>query len=615
MKFNSLTRWDLGPATEGVLYLAQRLQEMLLHYTLDGFQASVMDSRLLCNEARLLLREAEDGSVPHRALQPVLDELGLSLSGDTVARALVGDTFDDYCKSLGHWSPGASTRQLNTSLATLSELLSGQDYSRYYRQTVVQLAAVCVDGRQKARIDRLLDQAVCELRALGYSRDYVYYQTVRYFFDPTNRAAGRITGAANVTAFFATFDFSSQQYKVVLHGSEEFSAITEAARSFGVRIQKTFSARTRRTEESDFLKAKKSNQVFLVIETPPVDAGPALMSPQDARSYADAIIGKLANLLSYVHHANRPVWSEGALVYDGDYVVFLRHSPEAIRKRDDMRLDQADEALIRSIGSLLRLAPASFGKFNSAIDLHGAAIESASSENRLLDLWALTETLIPVRKGRGSRIEQVCSQMRPLLRNAYLYGVLDYLYRDLLLSWGRTQTRNTLRAIQEGSNELEKLAILIGAQSYEPTLSGVLADMDEFPLIRQRLFVLNKWFTSGDEVSRALDAYCMRVDWQLQRIYRARNSIVHAGRTPHTIDLLIRSLHSYVDVLLSAVEGYVTQERHISSIESMLHDAEMLDRGRMAGLAAIGGDRLDVTTAPGAVLGEPAIRGLVHRRQ
>ena len=44
-----------------------------------------------------------------------------------------------------------------------------------------------------------------------------------------------------------------------------------------------------------------------------------------------------------------------------------------------------------------------------------------------------------------------------------------------------------------------------------------------------------------------MDAYVQRIRWQLYRIYRTRNIIVHSGEEPLKIEYLGEHLHSYLD--------------------------------------------------------------------
>ncbi|HDR1891185.1 TPA: hypothetical protein QB628_000001 [Pasteurella multocida] len=56
-----------------------------------------------------------------------------------------------------------------------------------------------------------------------------------------------------------------------------------------------------------------------------------------------------------------------------------------------------------------------------------------------------------------------------------------------------------------------------------------------------------------------------RIKWQIRRIYRARNIIVHTGNTPEYTYVLIEHIHNYLDILLSTLIKLSSLKR-ISSV-------------------------------------------------
>ena len=50
-----------------------------------------------------------------------------------------------------------------------------------------------------------------------------------------------------------------------------------------------------------------------------------------------------------------------------------------------------------------------------------------------------------------------------------------------------------------------------------------------------------------------MNRYNKRASWQIYRIYRARNSIVHAGKSPNNLKDLGEQLHAYVDSVINEV--------------------------------------------------------------
>lgn len=97
--------------------------------------------------------------------------------------------------------------------------------------------------------------------------------------------------------------------------------------------------------------------------------------------------------------------------------------------------------------------------------------------------------------------------------------------------------------------------------SIEPsTLAKVLLNEDDAaklfslcesnPLLIFRLNQLREKLTSPKELKVSIERHHKQVCWQLGRIYRARNSLVHRGALPERSEHLIQHLHTYLHMTL-----------------------------------------------------------------
>jgi hypothetical protein len=66
-----------------------------------------------------------------------------------------------------------------------------------------------------------------------------------------------------------------------------------------------------------------------------------------------------------------------------------------------------------------------------------------------------------------------------------------------------------------------------------------------------------------------------KVEWQIRRIYRTRNLIVHSGRTIPYIDTLIENTHDYLDQAIAAVLDYSCGVLSAKSIDQAFDMANM----------------------------------------
>lgn len=71
------------------------------------------------------------------------------------------------------------------------------------------------------------------------------------------------------------------------------------------------------------------------------------------------------------------------------------------------------------------------------------------------------------------------------------------------------------------------------------------------PLLRYRFYSLREnMFRSPKTLSKKLKSHMKNIEWQLYRLYRARNYIMHVGACPPRIRQLIQHLHSYYILIM-----------------------------------------------------------------
>ena len=89
---------------------------------------------------------------------------------------------------------------------------------------------------------------------------------------------------------------------------------------------------------------------------------------------------------------------------------------------------------------------------------------------------------------------------------------------------------------------------------------------NDFPLLKERVTYYNDALNSPIKVYKFVEKHAERVRWQIMRIYRNRNLIIHNGQKMDYLPLLIENLHSYVDDFLSYILNHMAKEKNIDSI-------------------------------------------------
>ena len=185
----------------------------------------------------------------------------------------------------------------------------------------------------------------------------------------------------------------------------------------------------------------------------------------------------------------------------------------------------------------------------NAAQFHSHSLGSESEENQLLDLWSIFESVLDIsNKNTTDRINQVCMYLVPILKRNYIYSLFDQLAADIKNYdepfYNKLVGTNRDRAIQI-------VCEFVLMNTYEKERMEFLNRCSDFPLLKERIEYYNSALSDTDKVYKFVEKHGERVRWQVMRIYRNRNLIIHNGKSMPYLHLLIENLHSYVDEFLS----------------------------------------------------------------
>jgi hypothetical protein len=110
-----------------------------------------------------------------------------------------------------------------------------------------------------------------------------------------------------------------------------------------------------------------------------------------------------------------------------------------------------------------------------------------------------------------------------------------------------------LTRVPQGSNQFEKVAALVALKENEAFRDELYALCDPNPLLRFRIFWVFTRLNTAVAIRETMEAHRRRVDWHIQRIYRSRNLILHAGEAMPYLGSLIENVHAYLDRMLDLV--------------------------------------------------------------
>lgn len=299
---------------------------------------------------------------------------------------------------------------------------------------------------------------------------------------------------------------------------------------------------------------------------------------QAARYGAERKIDNLSDLFSLFYHKTQISWKREAIVLrkccDKSSSLERPHKG-AMEKGFDYKTNKAAKELNRLISTFALKDGSSFQKFNRVADLHGICISNDVIENQLVNLWTAIETLVPSHVG-SNKIGAIISFIQPFVVVNYIERLIEIFVADLFL-WDKAITRKILNKVSHSHRcTIDERALnLLSLEKNKDLRDELYASLKDFHLLRYRAFTLSEHLSSADSIKALIEMHKKKVSWQIRRIYRTRNLIVHSGRTPSYTETLIENGHDYLDQMMDGVMRYSCGAYKTQTLEQVFEIARI----------------------------------------
>ena len=551
MKIKNLSLWNLENDIEALLFFAQRMDELLFLYSLDTYKPSCLNAPFLVKEALSVVEEVENGVIDESAVKTVLDELRWSLSSDLVAKKEIESDLSYYFLDIGN----SKTKDIKIRL----ELLSHKLKPHSYLYSAFSELKVAIAKKKKNDIDFLSNTITTTLINIGVSKRHLNDIINDYFFSDDG---GQIESVDVIDDFIQKLTPSLKEYEVCFTVSSLFSQVSDVSSVFNTVIYSTYQELSDGFHVDSGLELA-NNQVFSVVKKV------RSYDPYSAFESAESNIEKMANLYAIFHHKGTICWDKKAVIKDVEdntvKTLLVQNNP--IQNGFDLHPNKAARVLNDVIRNFRMDTDESFFKFDNVVDLHALASRSDSGTSQLVNIWISLETLTPPSTS-SSKIVNISKKITPFLMLNYTTRLLQRINGDIY-RWNRSEYRNILRKVEvdDGLGAYHKIAKFLMLPQYDDLRSDFYGKLDSFPLLRYRIFKLNEVFKSPKKLSSLLDRHLQKVEWQVRRIYRTRNMIVHAGKAPAYIATLVENSHDYLDQILNEIMRLVAETKESSTLE------------------------------------------------
>jgi len=560
LKAPNLKKWSLSPQIEGLLFFAQLVDELLFDYTIDTYKIPAMNIKLLAHELYNSLIEHEANTIRYGALEPIVKELRDRLNKDPVVKEILKEYFEEFIKSLIVTQNTVS--ELKTSILFLINKIS----DKYLKQVEQLLKKEIVNKPEsKERITRLTRIYLVELLDLGYSSEYIYFESERFFF--SGNLPEKIDNVGLIDTYFNIFSGDKRKYNVIFRGNKSYSSIKKYAKKMDIEVhtEKPFLKFFNKSENvREYLKQDENYPLYLIVKN--IESVDAIK----ARELSDDKLSIVDSLAKYHVHRTNFARRGPVLSYstdEKDFSIVKAPTPPTL-KRPDRSSDKLSELIDETVAAILseKLDEESLTRLLRALKQHYTGLISTTKESQLLGLWSALEVLFPPKFQGYDRIKQISDSIVPFICSKYAAKLSADLFNSIKNS-GDVKVIKLMEKVPEGDNNIEKCLALLAIRSNEKIKDEIRSNLTWNPNLRNRIFYLSKKLTNGGDFLKTLKAHIERVSWQIRRVYRTRNIIIHTGKTVPYLNVLLENLHSYLDRVLDVLIEEIYRSPHKTSID------------------------------------------------
>jgi hypothetical protein len=554
-RFYSVEDWrEVGISNPALRFFHERWRELLDYRTPISHRAPAMSALALLEE--LDRAEVEYRAIGHGKSGVIAIEqeaFGVTVksypkvegtvTGDALVLELVGDLLEQRKVVAKHFLSGNSPDEITVSRSTIStQLMIKRLEKRYLPALTAGLRRLIFDEPHSSEgikeIDLLATALAAELLTRGFAQSFLRTHTqMLELRDEESRAV-----LDRFVRFCARFDRPAELITVVfrVQGKANF---WEAWSEDVANVVPELPQGAEQSPEWEEFAEQAGGVRFISFTIKSLDHHAASrMAYEELQRLADLAFvswaGQEPTILAAATVRSRP---RRAVVASG-HQMQLQQVPVPLPRR----AREVDQHQIESALESASVKDASKRRLAGALRYYRISIGQSWLESSFTNLWTALEVIASTDYG-GNIIERVVRSVVPILASKKVKSMTDDLL-GYLLRIGAHKSEEFRAIIPEAFNGLWlEPHLLLGALADQDNASAVSAlYKSESPLIARRVEHFHEAVVSGNRLAGRVYQVARRIEWQIRRLYRLRNSIVHGAGITLNSEGLLTHLQSYV---------------------------------------------------------------------
>lgn len=548
MLSRDMTNWVNIEETLGLLFFAQRLEELTFPYSLDSYKSPTMSIQGLLRECLSIIRESKTVEDQHldksmTSLSHIVEEIRFRLKGNFIAKSISSLNLDNLI------SPRHEKERIDDVARRFEIAYAELNNQEYFHELVASIITVASDASKKEKMDFLAREYVSFLQWRGVSRDHIQKTLIDFFWE-----GNEISRVEQFKDFCKEVYPHNHTFKVIFGINKVIASMDERTlrRSSAYVINEDDMSEYEGFSE-DFIdevkrfKGKVGLTNLCMVLVTATDYNSAVVS---AKSSLEAVY----NFFRVFSHKDEMQISNVALVEqdccEGDFktIPSVSNTMHYIR---DMRKGEAKSVMARYSEKIsLDVGPDS-NKFQNIVNIHGMSLSVSSYDIQLVNMWTCLETITPS-ENSGSKISNVVSKVVTVLLLGYFNRITTNLLFEIL-RWNRRSFSKIVKSMPDQGSDLDlktKFITLLSSELNVESRAELFRTCGNFELLKNRISSVSKILSDKKAALEKISSHEKLVQWQIYRIYRSRNSIVHSGESPEYTRYLVENAHDFFDQAL-----------------------------------------------------------------
>jgi hypothetical protein len=544
--------WPEADHAKTIGFFAQAALELVHEESWESYKLPALSPLRRLVETGKIATDVMRGPLTQKVLDPVVQEANQSLCADPVCNEIL------TCRGISPADIAISEEDKAQDIFSQSGFLLKLCQKSYRKTAENLLVDECFGTGRRSKIYLLLKNYLSDLVLEGHSRIYIEEKVRAAFFESAPTKVSRRT----LRTFFRQFPEKRGKFRV--YGAANKKLVVALSHLIPVKELKGRSIPGK-------LKAalvKERSEAFFAIETESFDQFAAVHLAGKLLSIGEAVLllfpGKELGKVPQQLMVSKVRSSE--IIEAEIQPPFLRRVLSHSKNSANQHMDRVRKLIVAENRGRETLLGSSF---LHATMMAGIGDKSTAPEVKLLTLWAAFETLLPdVPEGSTNRISHFLEYIVPAVTLSYAHDCFVEFSRDAERLHHNPYVKYLDDTVAGKASYADKLATIVisGDASQQYRLCSVFKSN---PLALYRLSDLQKKFSTPESFQNTLTDHAKRVSWQIQRIYRERNTVMHNGESSPAMARLLSNTYYYYMLTFANIETVAKSYGDLSIPQTM----------------------------------------------